>query len=139
MTRKLLFACIVILSVSALSTEAQAATCFTNTLNGVYVYSLAGAGPDGVPRSEMGVVTIAPANANGVGTFSGTTFISFRGFAPFSGPTFGSYQIFENCFVSFSAPTGPFLGYVSDAGAFLQFASPFDSFTQLTGVARRAQ
>jgi hypothetical protein len=127
------------LAPAAFPDDAQAATCFTTTLGGTYVYSLAGVGPDGLVRSEMGVVAITVADASGFGTFSGTSFLSVRGLAPDSGPTSGSYQIFPNCFINFAAPAGLFMGYASDNGAFVQFASPFDSGTQLTGVARRAQ
>ena len=123
---------------SPLLSQSWAATCSPDTVSGVYVYSLAGVGPDGFPRSEMGVITVHPANTNGLGSFSGTVFMSVRGDAPFSGSTSGSYQLYANCFAAFSAPAGLFMGYVSDAGDFIQFASPFDSFTQLTGVARRA-
>ena len=139
MRQRLFIVGIVTLAVLALFGEARAATCFTDTLNGTYVYSLAGVGPDGFDRSEMGVVSISSTNADGIGSFSGTSFLSVRGFEPDSGPTSGFYQLFANCFVTFNTPAGQFMGYVSDAGAFLQFASPFDSFTQLTGVARRAQ
>ena len=130
---------IIVIVVMAFFTDAQAAPCFTNTLGGTYVYTIAGVGPDGYPRSELGVVNVSPANINGMGTYSGTGFLSLRGFEPESGPTSGTYQIFSNCFNNFAAPAGRFLGYASDGGAFIQFASPFDTGTQLTGVARRVQ
>ncbi len=117
---------------------ALANTCTTSTVTGTYVVTFSGIDNQGFVRADVSVLTVTAANSSGIGSFSGTDFISPRGVPPTSRAVAGTYQIFSNCWVTLTDGTINYTGYVSDNGEFVQFSTAFDAASQLSGVARRA-
>jgi len=125
------------------ATMAEATVCVNSTVFGTYVLTLAGVDAEGRSISNLVVATFAIADVNGNGTFSGTIFHNERGQPPATLAALGTYQILSNCWITIRMPElvgttirlDALTGFVSQGGALIIFASPFDSAVQLSGVA----
>ena len=124
-------------------TPAQALVCVNSSVSGTYVLTIGGIDAAGNAVSTLAVGTFSNGDANGNGTISGTAIVNARGSSPTSQALSGNYEILANCFITIrlqeqigtTLRINGLTGFVSQSGALIIFASPFDGGVWLTGNA----
>src|SRR5262245_15822743 len=96
---KTLIAASVALALVVFHAAPTQAACTTHSIAGTYVVVMGGTLFNNLERSEMAVIEIAPSDLNGLGFYSGTSFINLRNVGMSTVNVAGHYIINSNCFV----------------------------------------
>jgi len=131
-------AVVLIAALLAVAAPSSAAVCTNSTVVGTYAVNLAGVATDGTVAADFAFVTMA---ANG--GLVATVYANGRGHAPTSFTATGAWAVNPNCVMSIAiCGLGRFdsaIGYVSNNGGVIQFATATDALAQLTGIGFRVQ
>jgi len=125
-------------SLLTLTDSSWAASCTTATVVGAYAVNLGGVDARGNNVVGFGFVTFASD-----GTLSGVGLFSERGVGAGSLPVVGVWAVGATCVLVLQfSDSGGFdsgVGYVSNNGGVIQFATANDTKAQITGIGFRVQ